>query len=142
LFCCQVMIQSVRFFRSTFNRVSIEWPPSLWDYRADVHSVKFPLGKEGYRAKGSQPSFSAGVVERYLSDISVVGIGKVGKGPCMEEISRFVADMIRQTEEDLAFQRRSETEDGWLQFLEGKLQAFKLVEGHLEELRRKRNQLH
>ncbi len=60
----------------------------------------------------------------------------------MEEISRFVADMIKQTEEDLAFQRRSENDDGWLQFLEGKLQAFKLVEGHLEELRRKRNQLH
>lgn len=60
----------------------------------------------------------------------------------MEEISRFVAGMIKQTEEDLAFQRRSETDDGWLQFLEGKLQAFKLVEGHLEEMRRKRKQLH
>ena len=60
----------------------------------------------------------------------------------MEEITRFVGGMIKQTEEDLAFQRRSEPADGWLRFLEGKLQAFKLVQGYLEDLQRKREQLH
>ena len=60
----------------------------------------------------------------------------------MDEIVRFVGGMIKQTEEDLAFQRRSESDDGWVKFLEGKLQAFKLVQGYLEDLRRKREQLH
>jgi tryptophanyl-tRNA synthetase len=60
----------------------------------------------------------------------------------MEEIRRFVVGMIKQTEEDLAFEKRSETEEGWLRFLEGKLQAFKLVQGFLEDLRKKREQLH
>jgi hypothetical protein len=60
----------------------------------------------------------------------------------MDEIVRFVGGMIQQTEEDLAFQRRSEPDDAWMRFLEGKLQAFKLVQGYLEDLRRKREQLH
>ena len=60
----------------------------------------------------------------------------------MDEIVRFVGGMIKQTEEDLAFQRRSESDDGWVKFLEGKLQAFKLVRGYLEDHRRKREQLH
>jgi hypothetical protein len=64
------------------------------------------------------------------------------KGECMEEIRQFVAGMIKQTEEDLAFERRSETEEGWLKFLEGKLQAFKLVQGFLEDLRRRKEDLH
>jgi hypothetical protein len=64
------------------------------------------------------------------------------KGACMEEIRQFVAGMIKQTEEDLAFERRSETEKGWLKFLEGKLQAFKLVQGFLEEMRRRKEELH
>ena len=53
----------------------------------------------------------------------------------MEDIRRFVGEMIKQTEEDIAFQRRSEPEDEWLKFLEGKLQAFKLVLGFLEQER-------
>jgi len=60
----------------------------------------------------------------------------------MDEIARFVGGMIKQTEEDLAFQRRSDPDDGWVKFLEGKLQAFKLVQGHLENLQKKREQLH
>ena len=60
----------------------------------------------------------------------------------MDEIVRFVGGMIKQTEEDLAFQRRSEPDDAWMKFLEGKLQAFKLVQGYLEDLRKKREQLH
>jgi len=55
---------------------------------------------------------------------------------------RFVDRMIKQTEEDLAFQRRSEPDDVWLRFLEGKLQAFKLVQGYLKNLQNKREQLH
>lgn len=55
---------------------------------------------------------------------------------------RFVGGMIKQTEEDLAFQRRSEADDEWLKFLEGKLQAFKLVRGYLEDLRTRKEQLH
>ena len=64
------------------------------------------------------------------------------KGEGMEEIRRFVAGMIKQTEEDLAFERRSETEEGWLKFLEGKLQAFKLVQGFLEDMRKRKEELH
>jgi len=60
----------------------------------------------------------------------------------MDEIVLFVGGMIKQTEEDLAFQRRSEPDDAWMKFLEGKLQAFKLVQGYLEDLRKKREQLH
>jgi len=60
----------------------------------------------------------------------------------MDEIVRFVGGMIKQAEEDLAFQRRSEPDDAWMKFLEGKLQAFKLVQGYLEDLRKKREQLH
>jgi len=60
----------------------------------------------------------------------------------MDEVVRFVGGMIKQTEEDLILQRRSEPDDGWVKFLEGKLQAFKLVRGYLEDLRRKREQLH
>jgi hypothetical protein len=61
----------------------------------------------------------------------------------MEDIMRFVGGMIKQTEEDIAFQRRSEEpEDTWLKFLEGKLQAFKLVQGFLEDRQRRREQLH
>ena len=60
----------------------------------------------------------------------------------MDEIRRFVDAMIRQTEEDLAFEQRSETDEAWLKFLEGKLQAFKLVQGFLEDLVKRREQLH
>jgi hypothetical protein len=60
----------------------------------------------------------------------------------VEEILRFVGRMTKQTEEDLAFQRRSDPNDEWLKFLEGKLQAFKLVQGFLEEVQRKRTRLH
>jgi hypothetical protein len=66
----------------------------------------------------------------------------IGKGRDMEEVTRFVERMIKQTEEDLAFQRRSEPDEVWLKFLEGKLQAFKLVQGYLEDLRKKKEQLH
>lgn len=68
--------------------------------------------------------------------------GTVRKGDGMDEIVRFVGGMIKQTEEDLAFQRRSEPDDAWMKFLEGKLQAFRLVQGYLEDLRKKREQLH
>ena len=60
----------------------------------------------------------------------------------LEEILYFVARMTKQTEEDLAFQRRSDPEDEWAKFLEGKLQAFKLVQGFLEDLQSKRVKLH
>lgn len=60
----------------------------------------------------------------------------------MDEIRRFVGGMIKQTEEDLAFERRSESDEAWLKFLEGKLQAFKLVQGFLEDLAKRREQLH
>ena len=60
----------------------------------------------------------------------------------VEEIVRFVGKMTKQTEEDLAFQRRSDPDDEWMKFLEGKLQAFKLVQGFLEDLHNKRMKLH
>ena len=60
----------------------------------------------------------------------------------VEEILRFVGKMRKQTEEDLAFQRRSEPDDEWMKFREGKLQAFKLVQGFLEDLQSKRVKLH
>jgi hypothetical protein len=60
----------------------------------------------------------------------------------VEEVLRFVGKMTNQTEEDLAFQRRSDPDDEWVKFLEGKLQAFKLVKGYLEDLRSRRVQLH
>ena len=60
----------------------------------------------------------------------------------VEDILRFVGKMTKQTEEDLAFQRRSDPDDEWMKFLEGKLQAFKLVQGFLEDLQRRRVKLH
>jgi hypothetical protein len=60
----------------------------------------------------------------------------------VEEILRFVGKMTKQTEEDLVFQRRSDPDDEWMKFLEGKLQAFKLVQGFLEDLQSKRVKLH
>jgi hypothetical protein len=60
----------------------------------------------------------------------------------VEEIVRFVGKMTKQTEEDLAFQRRSDPDDEWMKFLEGKLQAFKLVQGFLEGLHNRRMKLH
>jgi len=60
----------------------------------------------------------------------------------VEEILGFVGKMTKQTEEDLGFQRRSDPDDQWLKFLEGKLQAFKLVQGFLEDLQSRRVKLH
>ena len=60
----------------------------------------------------------------------------------VEEILLFVGRMTKQTEEDLAFQSRSDPDNEWMKFLEGKLQAFKLVKGFLEELKRRRTRLH
>jgi hypothetical protein len=60
----------------------------------------------------------------------------------VEEVLRFVGKMTKQTEEDLAFQRRSDPDDEWMKFLEGKLQAFKLVKGFLEDLRSRGTKLH
>lgn len=60
----------------------------------------------------------------------------------VEEILRFVGKMTKQTEEDLAFQRRSDPDDEWMKFLEGKLQAFKLVQGVIEDLQSRRVKLH
>ena len=60
----------------------------------------------------------------------------------VEEILDFVGRMTVQTQEDLAFQRRSDPGDEWLKFLEGKLQAFKLVQGYVEDLHRRRGALH
>jgi len=60
----------------------------------------------------------------------------------VEEILDFVGKMTKQTEEDLGFQRRSDPDDQWLKFLEGKLQAFKLVQGFLEDLQSRRVKLH
>lgn len=60
----------------------------------------------------------------------------------VEEILRFVGKMTTQTEEDLAFQRRSDPDDQWMKFLEGKLQAFKLVQGFIEDLQSRRVKLH
>ena len=60
----------------------------------------------------------------------------------VEEILHFVGKMTKQTEEDLVFQRRSDPDDEWMKFLEGKLQAFKLVQGFLEDLQSKRVKLH
>ena len=60
----------------------------------------------------------------------------------VEEVLRFVGKMTNQTEEDLAFQRRSDPDDEWMKFLEGKLQAFKLVQGFLEDLHNRRMKLH
>lgn len=60
----------------------------------------------------------------------------------VEEILRFVGKMTKQTEEDLAFQRSSDPRDEWVKFLEGRLQAFKLVQGFLEDLRSRRVKLH
>ncbi len=60
----------------------------------------------------------------------------------VEEILGFVGRMTIQTEEDLAFQRKSDPEDQWVKFLEGKLQAFKLVQGFLEDVKRRRTHLH
>ena len=74
-------------------------------------------------------------------DSTLGGKGSEG-GMGMEEIMRFVGGMIKQTEEDLAFQRKSDPDDEWLKFLEGKLQAFRLVWGYLEDLQRRREQLH
>ena len=52
----------------------------------------------------------------------------------LEEIVLFVQRLKRQTEEDLAFQRRADPQDEWVKFLEGKLQAFRLVEGFLQDM--------
>ena len=60
----------------------------------------------------------------------------------VEEILLFVGRMTKQTEEDLVFQRRSDPEDEWMKFLEGKLQAFKLVRGFLEDLQNRKVRLH
>ena len=60
----------------------------------------------------------------------------------VEEILRFVGKMTKQTEEDLAFQRRSDPDDEWTKFLEGKLQAFKLVQGFLGDLQSRMEKLH
>lgn len=60
----------------------------------------------------------------------------------VERILDFVGRMTKQTEEDLAFQRRSDPDDEWVKFLEGKLHAFSLVQGFLEDVRRRRANLH
>ena len=60
----------------------------------------------------------------------------------VEEILHFVGKMTKQTEEDLAFQRGSDPDDEWMKFLEGKLQAFKLIQGFLEDLQSRRVKLH
>lgn len=60
----------------------------------------------------------------------------------VEDIALFVGRMTRQTEEDLAFQRKSDPEDAWMKFLEGKLHAFKLVQGFLEDVQKRRTGLH
>ena len=86
--------------------------------------------------------FPPGIWKNTLLEVDPDSEERIGKGKSVEEIMRFVAGMIKQTEEDLAFQRRSERDHGWLRFLEGKLQAFKLVQGYLEDLQRKREQLH
>jgi len=60
----------------------------------------------------------------------------------MDELRAFLEKMIRQTEEDLVFQRKSDPRDEWMKFLEGKLHALKLVQGQIEDIRRKGEQLH
>lgn len=60
----------------------------------------------------------------------------------LEEVLLFLGKMTRQTEEDLAFQRESGPDDEWLKFLEGKLHAFKLVQGFLADLQKRRTELH
>lgn len=60
----------------------------------------------------------------------------------MEDARRFGGGMIKQTEEEIAFQRPSEPEDAWLMSLEDKLHAFRLVQGFLEDRQRRREQVH
>ncbi len=60
----------------------------------------------------------------------------------VEDILLFVRRLIKQTEEDLAFQRDSDPDREWTKFLEGKLQAFKLVLGFLEDMQRRKRRLH
>jgi hypothetical protein len=60
----------------------------------------------------------------------------------VDEVLLFIGRMTRQTEEDLAFQRRSDPEDEWVKFLEGKLLAFKLVKGFVEDLQSRQVKLH
>jgi hypothetical protein len=60
----------------------------------------------------------------------------------VEEVLLFLGKMTRQTEEDLAFQRGSDPDDEWLKFLEGKLHAFRLVQGFVADLQKRRTGLH
>jgi hypothetical protein len=97
------------------------------DYRADESGVKFSL------------HFPTGIWNNTLWNMdrdSEEGMKDV------EEIMLFVGKMTKQTEEDLMFQRRSEPDDEWMKFLEGKLQAFKLVQGFLADLQSRRVKLH
>jgi hypothetical protein len=50
----------------------------------------------------------------------------------MEDMKLFVERMIRQTLEDMEYQKRTDPDDSWLRFLEGKLQAFRLVKEHVD----------
>ena len=60
----------------------------------------------------------------------------------MEELKSYIEKMVVQTEEDLAFQRKTDPADEWTKFLEGKLHAFRMIQLQMEEILQKKAQLH
>jgi len=59
----------------------------------------------------------------------------------MEDMRQFLEGMIRQTREDLQYQEKTDPDDPWLKFLEGKMHAFRLVREYLDK-RQMKEQLH
>lgn len=59
----------------------------------------------------------------------------------MEDVKHFLESMIRQTREDMEYQEKSDPEDPWNKFLEGKMHAFRLVREYLER-RHEQKKLH
>jgi len=67
-----------------------------------------------------------------------------GPGPegFMDVLRAYIERMIKQTEEDLVFQRKTDPADEWMKFLEGKLHAMRLILAQMEDIRKKDEQLH
>ncbi len=59
----------------------------------------------------------------------------------MEDMKQYVEGLIRQTREDLEFQKKTDPEDPWIKFLEGKIQALRLVQEYIDK-RYMKDQLH
>ncbi len=59
----------------------------------------------------------------------------------MDDMKLFVQNMIRQTLEDIEYQKKVDPDDPWMKFLEGKMHGFRLVQEYVDK-RKNRDQLH